>query len=124
SHATLPASVVEVVLVAVMVVPTTVVVVMIVEDVGTVVEVAGRVVAVPGSVVVTAGVWEATNRTRPRRRAVIVPVSCSHAVSMRPRSRILRSVPQVFQRAITSVPRRVAFTRPRIGEQMGSIDTF
>jgi hypothetical protein len=126
----LPASVVEVVVVVVVVV--TVIVVVVVGTVGegkeivvdVVVEVAGSVVGVPGSVVVTAGARAATNRSRPRRRAVIVPVSCSHAVSIRPRSRTLRSVPQVFQRAITSVPRRVAFTRPRIGVQMGSIDTL
>jgi hypothetical protein len=107
---------------------TIVVVGTVVKGVGTVldvvVEVAGSVVGTPGSVVGTAGACDATNRSRPRRRAAIVPESSSHAVSMRPRSRSLRSVPQVFQRAVTCVPCRVAFTRPRMGGQMGSIDTF
>jgi hypothetical protein len=130
-HATLPASVVVVVVLVVMVTVVdgiAVVLDVVVERIGTVLDdvvgVAGTVVGGPGSVVGTAKTREATKRSRPRRRAVMVPASSSQEVSTRPRSCSRRSVPQVFQRATTFVPFRVALTRPRIGEQMGSIDTL
>jgi len=127
-HATLPASVVVVVVLVVMVtvVDGIAVVLDVVERIGTVLDdvvgVAGTVVGGPGSVV-GAKTRDATKRSRPRRRAVMVPASSSQEVSTRPCSCSLRSVPHVFQRATTFVPFRVALTRPRIGEQMGSIDT-